>query len=257
MQRFQFKPQYTGPGVQDAKVGSISIEEIQNMTMPEFLKFEGQLVNVRRRKRRDQAVWRSNTAITTAMSKDIFRNGIGAVDAFADDPNTTYNKTRAHTNMSMNGSFGEGSLTIVTALEAYHANFALRGTTYTGGQITNPLGVAVTGFDPGLLTHTVCRQFEVAFYKGETRIIDGLVEEFPQMNAISGVAGAAVGALFQNAALPGNYLNNPVVLKDDADFHVNVAPLTALDLSTASGLTLVGVTIMIKLNTIELRNVEA
>lgn len=256
MDIFKFKPVYTPAGKADAALSSISIAEIQNMTMPEFLAFEGQLVNVRRRKRRDQAVWRSNTSITTAMQKQIFRVGVGGQDAFADDQNTTYSKTAAHTNMSLNGSFGEGSLTIVNMIEAYYAAFALRPTTVSGGQPTNPLGVAVATYDPGLLAHTVCRQFGVEFFKGENSIISGLVEEFPQMNAISGVAGAAVGALFQNAAFAGNYLNNPIVLKDDQDFHVNVSPLTALDLSTATGLTLVGITIMVKLSTIELRRVD-
>lgn len=251
-QNFQFKRIGSYGGEKDDVLGTIDRDRIEAMTMPEFLEFENQLVNVRRRKRRDQAVWRSNTAITTAMSKRIFTVGVGNNEAFADDPNTFYSKTRAHTNMYRNGQFTNGSLNIITAIEAYYSCFALRATTYTGGQVTNPLGVAVANYDPGLLIHTIGRQFEVGLYRGETLIVDGLVEEFQQMNSHSGVAGAAVGALFQNAGIQATFLENPQVLQDDDDFSVNVAPLTALDLTTASGLTLVSLTIMVKLNTIEL-----
>lgn len=252
--KFSFKTVYTGVGKPDA-IAQISIDEIQNMTMPEFLQLEGRLVRVKRRKRRDMAIWEPNVAITIAMFKEIFRKGVGEQDTYATSA-TAYTKTRAHTNMPRGGNFGEGSLTIITSIEAHFAAYALRPTTLTGGLCVNPLGVAVAAYDPGLFHDVVTKQFEVGLYKGEDLLIDGLVQEFPAMNVNSFSAGAAVGALVQNGGLPGNYLNNPVVLKNDEDFHVLVSPLTAMDMSTGAGLTLVNIPIMVKLSTIELRAVN-
>lgn len=252
---FQFNKVITPAGTPNQK-GTITVAEIEKMTMPEFLEFEGRLVNVRRRKRRDQAVWRSNTAITIAMAKETFRVGVGGADAFADDPTVTYTKTRAHTNMRLNGEFPKGSLVIVKGIESHFAAFQLRGTTYSGGQVVNPLGVAVgtaTTYDAALFAHTVCRQFEVAFMRGEELIVDGLVEEFQQGNALSGLMGGAFGGIIQNAGYSnGGRLDNPQVLEGGEDFNVTVRPLTALDISTGTGLTLVNITIMTKLDTIEL-----
>jgi hypothetical protein len=254
MQGIQFKKVFTPAGVPDS-VGVVSIEEIQKMTMAEFLSFEGQLMNVRRRKRRDLAIFEGNTAITPAHAKQVFRKGVGDEDTPATS-NVSFVKTRAHTNMNRGGSFGEGSLTVITAIEAYIALTAMKATTYTNGIVTNPLGVAPANYDPALLLKTIAQQFEVGFYRGETLIIDGLVEEFPQVNGFSGFAGASPGALVQNALLPNNYLNNPQSLKDDEDFHVQITPLAALDLTTATGLN-VPFNVGVKLSTIEVRRVYA
>lgn len=254
MEAIKFKKVYTPPGVQDS-IGMVSLDEIQKMTLPEFLQFEGQLMNVRRRKRRDMAIFEGNTTVTVASEKQIFRKGVGDEDTPATS-SVGFIKTRGHTNMARGGSFGEGSLTIITAIEAFVYATALKGTTYVNGLITNPLGVAPTAYDPALLLTILAKQVEIGFYRGESLIIDGLVEEFPQMSGLSGFAGASVGALVQNALLPNNFLSNPQALKDDEDFHVLVSPLTDINNTSASGLN-VPFNIGVKLSTIEVRRVYA
>jgi hypothetical protein len=248
-----FTKQVTPPGTANI-IGQISLDEIADMPMPEFLQLESRLMNVRKRKRRDVAVYEKNTAITTAMTKEIFRKGVGADESFATSA-TEYIKNRWHTNMPRGGDFGEGSVTIVKSLEVFISTFALVPTTFVGGAATNLLGLAaLTLYDPGLVEATLVKWAEIGFYRGETLIVDGLAEEFPAQDVVSGVAGAAVGALFQNGGLPGKPLENPEVLVDNEDFHVLVSPLHALDMTSATGLNL-PINVFVKLSTTELRQV--
>ncbi|HEX8637863.1 MAG TPA: hypothetical protein VF692_07375, partial [Pyrinomonadaceae bacterium] len=103
---FQFKGIGNQPG------GVLTAQEIMNMPMPEFLLWRDRLMNVTRRKRRDIAVFKNNIVVTPEHRKQIFRKGIGEEDTYA-NINTEFQKTRAHTNMSRGGHFGEGNLTIV------------------------------------------------------------------------------------------------------------------------------------------------
>lgn len=255
LDRFQFKPRYTPPGQADI-IGTITAAEIQAMTMQEFLSFQGQLVNVRRRKRRDLAAWEKNNTITTAMSKEIFRKGLGDQDTYATSA-TEFTKTRAQTNMQRGGNFGEGSLTIISQIEAYVHTTALIPTTVAGGVITNPLGLAaLTLWDPAMVEVMLQNQFELGFYRGETLIVDGLLKDFPQAAGVSGSIGNSVGGVFQNALFDGNFLDNPQVLANDEDFHVLLSPLCSMDFTAATGEN-IQVTIGVELNTVELRRLYA
>jgi hypothetical protein len=252
--RFKFVKQYTAVGQKNA-YGEITADEIQAMTGQEFLQYQNRLVDVRRRKRRDTQMWEKNTAITTAMKANFFRKSINEQETYPTSANT-YIKTRAHTNMAGRaGNFGQGDLVIITGIEAAVASYALVATAYSGGAVTNPLGVtALTLYDPALLEAVIVNQYELAFFRGETLIVDGLVKDFPQSTGISGVVGAAVGGVFQNALFNNSFLDNPQVLQDDEDWHIEIAPLSAIDLTSATGLN-APVVIQVELSTIELRRV--
>lgn len=235
----------------DGSEKEISIDEIQKMTMPEFLYFQDRLMKVRRRRRRDIAIFENNVKVTPQHSKEIFRKGIGEEDTYATS-NTEFVKNRAHTNMLRGGHFGEGNMTIITSIEAHYTATALQATTTEHGIVLNPKGVVPTAYDPFLLGNAWLTQTELVFRRGETIIVDGLLEDFPQMSGLSGVAGASVGALVQNAFLPNNFLNQPEVLVDTEDFAIEINPLAReFDLTSASGLN-IGIVQEVKLNTIEL-----
>jgi hypothetical protein len=251
--RLQFKKQYTAAGSPDA-TGYVSAGEIEQMTAEEFAMLDGRLVNVRRRKRRDIILFEDDVDIEPSMEKEIFRVGIGREDTYATS-NNTFKKTRYHTNMSRNGDFGEKSLTIVKAIEFCFAATALQPTTVADGAPTNPKGAAISNYDPALFALTILQGLEIGFYRGETLIIDGQAIEFQQGNLLSGVAGAAVGAIFQNGGFGDvKQLENPQVLEDDEDFHVLVSPLHDIVNSNASG---IGIPFgaFVKLHTTEVRRI--
>jgi hypothetical protein len=246
----QFVKQYTAVG-QGNVVGNVSLDEISKMTSEEFAAIDGRLLSVRRRKRHDVACFEA-VSIAAGTNKDIFRKGIGQQDTYATS-NTAFTKTRWHTDMARDGDFGEGSLTIIKSIEVGIATFALKGTTYTAGAVTNPLGVAISNYDPALLEATLVKWAEINFFRGETYIVGGQAEDFGQANIVTGVAGAAVGAIFQNGSgLEDGLLDNPQVFRDNEDFHVNVNALHALDMSTGSGLFF-PVNVFVKFDTTELR----
>jgi hypothetical protein len=251
--KFQFKTQYTTPGVADV-VGEVKISEIEKMTGEEFASLDGRLVNVRRRKRRDMIIFDDDVTIEAGTQKELFRIGVGGEDSTV-NVNTAYKKTRYHTNMSRGGDFGDKSVTIVKAVEVYAAAFALQPTTLVAGAPTNPKGAAIANYDPALWAHTLLNWLELSFFRGETAIFDGQLVDFEQEDGISGVVGAAVGGIFQNGTLFGSKpLDNPQVLVDNEDFHIMVEALHQLVNTNAAGIG-IPFNVQVKLSTTELRRV--
>lgn len=249
----QYKPQYTAAGTADI-TSRVKISEIENMTAEEYALLDSRLMNVRRRKRRDKVVFDDNVTIAIGTEKEIFRVGVGGNDTTV-NANTAYRKTRWHTNMTRGGDFGDKSVTVVKSIEVYAAAFALQPTALAAGAPTNPLGAAIANYDPGLWAHTLVNWLELTFKRGETDIFTGVLCEFEQEDGIAGVAGAAVGAVFQNGTLFGSKpLDNPQVIVDNEDFHVKLEALHELINTNAAGIG-IPFHVEVKLNTTELRRI--
>lgn len=257
----QYIQTFTDPGKAN-KMGSVSIGDIKNMTINEFYSIKNRLLALRENYRYDTLVYNAGTAVSLAQQPLSFRNGINEQNPVANVPGTTYKQTRFHTNMSQQGNFGDGSLTICYALE-YNVTFtALKGTAagYTDatayGANTNPLGVAPAAYDPALLESSWVDQVELQWLRDEQTIIRNKAALFPTANGISGVLGASVGGVMQNVGYDGhqNLLNNPQVFIDNQDFSVASNHLAPFDLTSATGLN-IGFKAVIGFRTVEFRQV--
>ena len=236
-----------------AQTSLISADDIQKMSMPEFLQFQNKLSNVRRRVRYDMAVY-EKVIIAAGTEKAIFRKGIGQEETFATS-DTEYKKTRVHTNMYRNGEFEAGSLVIVTDICAC---VSIRGgvpTAQAAGVITNAKPDFTVSVDAALALQAWLEQTELIYREGETEIVGGLLSEFPQNRGISGFAGSIQTAIAQNVFMPSFALRNPRVLAGGDDFSVLLRNLAAFDLTAATGINQ-QIVQKVELETIEIVNVK-
>ena len=226
----------------------ITMKEIQDMSMPEFLQFKDKLVNVRERERYDKAIYEA-VNIKAGLVKDIFRKGYGQEDTYATS-DTEYKKTKWHTNMHRSGEFEQGSLVIITDISAPKAFFAGKPTTVLNGQVTNAKATFPTDTDPALSLDTWLKCVVLDYREGESSINEEPLRRYPQNDGQSGVIGASQGGLMQNAFMPSVALKNPRTLIGGEDFSVRLTTLHDFDAS-ATGLNQVIVQEVI-LSTIEL-----
>ena len=213
------------------KLGEISLGEIQKMSMPEFLSFKDQLVNVRERERYDKAIFEA-VNIKGGTTKDLFRKGYDQEETFVTSDNE-YKKTRWHTNMHRGGEFEQGSLIIITDISAPKAFFAGKPTTVVNGAVTNAKATFPTDVDPALSLDTWLKCVELEYREGETPIIREPLRRYPQNDGQSGVIGASQGGLMQNAFMPSVALKNPRTLEGGDDFSVRLSLMHDFDASAA------------------------
>lgn len=252
-QVFQFK---AGNNFDPAALKSITAGEIMNMTMPEFLAFQERLVRVRRRVRYDTAVY-EKVNVTPQMVHTLFRKGLGQTEKYATSDNT-YTKTRFNTNMTRNGEFEQGSLTIIYDISAPQAFTAGEATARAAnGAIINPKATFSANNDPALNLKAVQEQFELVYKEGDSEdgIFRGLIKEFSQNNGQSGFLGSSVGGVAQNVLWETKPLDNPRVLEGGEDFSIDLRPLADLDLSAATGINQILVQ-KVELSVIELITVK-
>jgi hypothetical protein len=248
---FRYK---TDPNNLDPKsLKEISAAEIMAMSMPEFLQFKSKLANVRHRKRYDVAVFEA-VGIPAGTTKTIFRKGIGQEDSLATS-DTRFAKTRAHTNMSRDGEFEQGSLVIIEDVSAVQAITSGVPATVVNGIVTNARATFPAFLDPALVLNVWLNQVELAYKEGETEIQKGLLSEFPQNSGVSGFLGASPGGIAQNAFMPVMAMANPRVLEGGEDFSVDIRTLASFDATVATGVGL-QITQKVELSTIEVIQVK-
>jgi hypothetical protein len=223
--RYKNNPSSLNP----AEMSIISANEIMNMTSQEFLNFKGRLANVRHRTRFDTAVWEA-AIITPAMVATIFRKGVGQTDKYASS-DTTFNKTRAHTNMTRNGEFPQGSLVIVADVIARKAFTSGVPTTVVNGVITNPRATFPAYLDPALALQVWTENVEMAYREDDVDKVADTLNRFPQNDGMSGAIGASQGGIMQNVMMPRFGLHSPRVLDGGDDFSVEIRPLANFDAS--------------------------
>lgn len=226
----------------------ISMKEIREMSMPEFLQFKDRLVNVRERERYDKAIFEA-VIIKAGTIKDIFRKGVGQEDTLATS-DTEYKKSRWHTNMHRGGEFEQGAMVVVYDISAPKAFFAGKPTTSTNGAVTNAKATFPADIDPALVMDTWLKCVELDYREGEYSINAEPLRRYPQNDGQSGVLGSSPGGFVQNAFMPSMALKAPRTLEGGDDFSVRLTALHDFDAS-ATGINQVIVQEVI-LSTIEL-----
>jgi hypothetical protein len=231
--------------------GTITLPEIEAMSMPEFVAFENRLLSVRRERRYDVAIWERNKTILPAHFKEMFRQGVNQKDTYATSDNE-YLKSLIHTNMERKGEFASGSIVIVKGVEADFYCTGGKPTAQTAGVVTNAKATFPASIAPALLTKVWNRQTYLEFKRGKDTVVEGLLENFPSKTGLSGSIGANSDAVVQNILIGQPLMPNPQTFTDGQDFYVNVRPLAPeFDNTTATGLDQ-EIVVKITLETLEL-----
>lgn len=236
----------------NGKQGVFTVEDIEKMSMPEFLYFKDYLVNVRDVTRYDTAVY-EKTVITPQHRHQLFRKGIGQQDKMATS-DTALLKTEFHTNMPREGEVPAGGLWIVYDIAAPKAFTAGKPATLAAnGAITNSKATFVASNDPALNLEAWTNQVKLKYTEGDSEdgIIRGLLKDFPANTGQSGYLGSSVGGVAQNAMIPNVSLRSPRVLQAGQDFTVELIPLCDFDTTNATGIDQI-ITQKVELKTIEL-----
>ncbi len=211
-----------------AAVGTMTLDKVRDMTLPEFIEFQGRLLNLEKRRRYDTAHYKSSIAITPAHTKSLFRTGVNEVDAWANDDSDPIRKTLAHTNMPRKGEWQPGEVAIIHRIEAVSTITAGKPAASNDGIVSDPAVTAFpTNIDVFLMQQTIGNQFGLRMVRGNKQTVaEGRVVDFPQASGISGVGGAAPGAFSQNMAFAQeNLLVKPQVIEGKEDFEIQLEPL--------------------------------
>lgn len=214
--------------------GLISLAEIEQMPIQDYLELDGRLLYVRRRTRFDTAVIDANYALPAGAEKELFRKGKGEEDQTFNG--VEFVKNGAHCNVPRKGEFSQGTINIVKALLVDVPFFASKPTTMAAGIITNAKGTApAANYDPAIAAYALLNNMEVTLQiADEERPVSGRLIDFANPHQLAGLAGAAVGGIFQNSAI-GRQLDNPQVIEGGLDFFVKLEALAAYDNTTATG----------------------
>jgi hypothetical protein len=220
--------------------GNISLNDIRDMTIPEFIQFQGRIVNMQKNRRYDTVLYKNTIAITPAHTAAAFTKGVGEVDNWANDETDTYKKTPIHTNMPKGGKWQPGELAIVHQVEAVVGFNAGKPTTSADGIVSQPAVAFATNVDIFELQDVTNRQFNLQFFRGPKQIVaEGLIEDFPQKSGKSGSGGssATTASMFsQNMGFATeNLMVKPQVIEGQEDWSILCSPLApSLDMSTAA-----------------------
>jgi hypothetical protein len=220
------------------KEGIATLEQIAAMTTPEFFEFQGRILNFRKYRRYDTALYKNSVAITPNDKYSLFTEGVGEQSTWINDASDTIKKSLVHTNMPKKGQWQPGEIAIIESMEAVVGFTAGKATTSADGIASQPAVTAFpTNIDVYLLQDVVGEQFNLGFYRGNKNlIVQGLIQDFPQAVGKSGAAGAHAGAFSQNTAFGvPNLMTRPQVIEGQEDFEIEIQPLAAsLDMSTAA-----------------------
>ena len=228
----------------------LTLDQIEKMSIHQFINIDGYLVNVDWNRRYDTVVFETNTTVPEGGSKKIFRKGLEEKDEYFESVNT-YTKTLVHTNMLKGGEFDEGDLTVIKNLEVELPMFGGKPTTQAAGVVTNAKASFPATFDPALAAYRFLNQTWIQFMQGKDVIFENKALYFASKAWLLAAFGANSGAYVQNG-YGQNYMRKPRIIRGSRDFSVNVISLASYDLTTATGLNM-EVSMTIALETTELR----
>jgi hypothetical protein len=214
-------------------VARMDASKLEDMTIPQFVSFEGRLHNVRRDRVYDTIVFEANTTITPAHKKTLFRKGIDEMESYATSA-TEYKKTLIHTNMLKGGEFEKNDLVIIRNIEVQHPMFGGVPVTVSAGEIQNARVTFPGTYDPAVAAWAWLSQSLIQFKRGNSVIVENLAINFPQDAGLYAAYGANAGAYVQNGQ-GVNLLPGVQVLEGGDDFSVVFTPLaTTFNNTTAT-----------------------
>jgi hypothetical protein len=217
-------------------INEIDAKQLEGMTIPQFLNIEGRIHNVRRDRVYDTVIYDTNTTVTAAAKRTLFRKGLDQGDTTAVS-GTAFKKTLSHTNMLKDGEFEKNDLVIVRNVEIELPAFGGKPTTQANGVITNAKATFPATYDPALAAYAWLSQLWVEFKRGGKTVYENLAINFPQDAGLYAAFGANSGAYVQNGN-GANLMPNVQVLEGGDDFSVVLTPLADFDLTTATGLNM-------------------
>lgn len=213
--------------------GNLTLKMIEEMTIPEFVQYNGHITNLRKQYRYDTAVFKASTAITPNNAKGLFEVGQGQQDNWANDVTDTFIKNQILSNIFRNGTYQPGELAIFYQMEALI--MGMEGgtpTTTNDFVISNPAVAAFSATtDIFLLLRVISTQFYLQFLRGGQKesMVEGRPIDFPQRDGVSGASGSSatfVSAFAQNAGFGDeNLLQRPQVIEGQDTWSVIVQPL--------------------------------
>lgn len=220
--------------------GSISLADIREMSIPEFIQFQDRIVGLNKYRRYDTALYKNSIAITPSHTAAMFTLGVGENDQWANDPTDTIKKTDVHTNMPVHGRWQPGEVAIIWQIEAVVGFNAGKPTTSADGIVSQPAVAFATNIDVFELQDVADRQFKIQMLRGNKNVVaEGRLGDFPQKTGKSGSGGSSATATSMFSQNMGfgdtNILVKPQVIEGGEDWQISLQPLApSLDMSTAA-----------------------
>lgn len=220
-------------------IGTILAHDFKEMTLPQYQEFDGRLVGVKRRKRYCLVVFK-NEVIPAGVEHKVFGKGIGQTDHRFNDKTAetgAYEVKAGHTNMQLNGSFQQGDLTVIRAIEIPVVFPTCPPTGVTEGLVTNPLAITnKTNYAAENFVHYFPKAFEIEYFElGKSKIPAASLADFPMIEGgVVANAGANFGGIAQNGLIPrkAEAMNKVRVLAGDMAFHIMLRSLYAFDMAS-------------------------
>ena len=208
--------------------GKLDKYQIQNMSLSDYYQASKTFTNVHNYVAYDTAIYDA-ADITPAHEKSLFRRGKGSEDSVVNANTEINRKTAFHTNMNTDGEFEGGTTFILEMISVQLFLSADASEIVSKGEIEDPTVAAVAGYSAVNHYNAIANQFGLEFHISDTKVLDGLLYEFPSPFVASGMGGASVGGFVQNgfSVLSWNKLHNPYVLQSEDNFAVILKPLAA------------------------------
>jgi hypothetical protein len=217
----------TGAWLGDVREHDISA--IKGMTLAEYGRMDKRVLNAQQKTFWDSAVIKPAVDLTNAHIKQLFLQGSKDSDSIWNEPATAIvKKGEIMTNMQKNGTFPEGTLTILKRIEVDLTIHSSAATSYTNvGFINNATAVAVATHDPSLVFHALKSQIMLSLYRGANKqlICEGLLEEFPISCSATGAGSNSFFIQNGPGVVNDEKLMFPEVFEGGEDFWVELRPL--------------------------------
>jgi signal peptidase I len=235
-QMFNFKMDINN--LNSKAVGVILGKDLKEMTLPQFEEFDKRLVKVVRRKRFDTIVFK-NEVIPAGFIHRVFHKGLGQVNTKFNDKSAAgeYDVTRRHSNMQLNGSFQQGDVTIIRAIEIPVVFPSCPPTAAVNGIVTNPTAITnKTNYSAGSMAHHFPKAFEVRYFElGKQKIPSSSMDDFGMIEGgVAGYAGASPDGVASNALLPRKTeaMNKVRILIGDSNFYLEVESIQEFNMTS-------------------------
>lgn len=210
-------------------IRELDIKMLDRRPIADYYRLAGRMLNVENQVYYDTAVYGA-AAITTAHVARLFTNGQADSAAQVNTATAIAEKGEFLTNMTTDGEFDNATSFLLEQIAVDVFLPAERATTYSAkNAISDPTNSALATYSAPLHYQAITRQFMLEFYRGDQKMVDGLLFQFPSAFVASGAFGSSLGGFIQNGfAVPTwNKLSEIHALQSNDRFSVRIRPLEA------------------------------
>lgn len=205
------------------------INAIRGMTLREYGRMDSRVLNAQQKTFWDTAIIKPGVDLLKGNIKELFRKGYTEDDALWNEPATKVTpKGEIMTNMLKQGTFPEGTLTIVKRIEVDLKLTSSQATSYTNtGFINNATAAAAATNDPSLIYVALSSQIMLSLYRGANKqlICEGLLEEFPISCSATGAGSNSFFIQNGPGVVNEEKLMFPEIFEGGEDFWIELRPL--------------------------------